>query len=162
MVGYGDFEVKQQVHFCPICFSYATRDTCDVCSDASRDRTTICGSPSQRRLIERTGSYHGLWAPRAWWRHLAHGQDWSRAAPRSRVARALPRARSTQRSPRHQPGCRGRDNRHVPLRHHPPAGRAWCLDLPAGCPLAGDLEYADEVTLAAPSRLAARYSRVEG
>ena len=28
-------EVKQQVHFCPICFSYATRDTCDVCSDAS-------------------------------------------------------------------------------------------------------------------------------
>ena len=22
-------EVKQQVHFCPVCFSYATRDTCD-------------------------------------------------------------------------------------------------------------------------------------
>ena len=26
-------EVKQQVHFCPVCFSYATRDTCDVCAD---------------------------------------------------------------------------------------------------------------------------------
>ncbi len=56
-------EVKQQVHFCPICFSYATRDTCDVCSDASRDRTTICvvSEPRDVSAIERTGSYHGLY-----------------------------------------------------------------------------------------------------
>ncbi|MCH4230212.1 MAG: helix-hairpin-helix domain-containing protein, partial [Atopobiaceae bacterium] len=31
-------DVKQQVHFCPVCFAYATRDTCDICADASRDR----------------------------------------------------------------------------------------------------------------------------
>lgn len=24
-------DVKQQVHFCPVCFSYATRERCDVC-----------------------------------------------------------------------------------------------------------------------------------
>ena len=35
-------EVKRQVHFCPICFSYATRDTCDICADSRRDQTAIC------------------------------------------------------------------------------------------------------------------------
>ena len=56
-------EVKQQVHFCPVCFSYATRDTCDVCADASRDRTTICvvSEPRDVTAIEHTGSYHGLY-----------------------------------------------------------------------------------------------------
>ena len=56
-------EVKQQVHFCPVCFSYATRDTCDVCADISRDRSTICvvSEPRDVSAIERTGSYHGLY-----------------------------------------------------------------------------------------------------
>ena len=35
-------DVKRQVHFCPICLSYATRETCDVCADHTRDTTTIC------------------------------------------------------------------------------------------------------------------------
>ena len=35
-------ELKQQVHFCPICFNYATRDECDICLDSSRDRSKIC------------------------------------------------------------------------------------------------------------------------
>ena len=56
-------EVKQQVHFCPVCFSYATRETCDVCSDSSRDRASICvvSEPRDVQAIERTGSYHGLY-----------------------------------------------------------------------------------------------------
>ena len=29
-------EVKMQVHFCPVCFSYATREKCDVCEDSRR------------------------------------------------------------------------------------------------------------------------------
>ena len=35
-------DVKDQVHFCPVCFSYATRELCDVCDDPSRDRSRIC------------------------------------------------------------------------------------------------------------------------
>ena len=55
-------EVKQQVHFCPVCFSYATRETCDVCSDSSRDRASICvvSEPRDVQAIERTGSYHSI------------------------------------------------------------------------------------------------------
>ena len=56
-------EVKQQVHFCPVCFSYATREKCDVCEDPSRDRSTICvvGEPRDVQAIERTGTYRGLY-----------------------------------------------------------------------------------------------------
>ena len=56
-------QVKRQVHFCSVCFSYATRDTCDVCSDDSRDRTRICvvSEPRDVTAIERTGVYHGLY-----------------------------------------------------------------------------------------------------
>lgn len=56
-------DVKKQVHFCPICFSYATRDTCDVCADHTRDRTTICvvSEPRDVSAVERTGSHRGLY-----------------------------------------------------------------------------------------------------
>jgi recombination protein RecR len=56
-------DVKQQVHFCPVCFSYATRDTCDVCADGTRDRASICvvSEPRDVTAIERTGTYHGLY-----------------------------------------------------------------------------------------------------
>ncbi len=56
-------DVKKQVHFCPTCFSYATRETCDICADDSRDRTTICvvSEPRDVQAVERTGSYHGLY-----------------------------------------------------------------------------------------------------
>ena len=56
-------DVKQQVHFCPICFSYATHEHCDVCEDSSRDRTKVCvvSEPRDVSAIERTGVYHGLY-----------------------------------------------------------------------------------------------------
>lgn len=56
-------DVKKQVHFCPVCFSYATKDTCDVCADSSRDTSTICvvSEPRDVAAVERTGSYHGLY-----------------------------------------------------------------------------------------------------
>ena len=56
-------DVKKQVHFCPTCFSYATRDTCDICADSSRDRTIICvvSEPRDVQAVERTGSYRGLY-----------------------------------------------------------------------------------------------------
>ncbi len=56
-------DVKQQVHFCPVCFSYATGDTCSVCADSSRDQTIVCvvSEPRDVSAVERTGSYHGLY-----------------------------------------------------------------------------------------------------
>lgn len=56
-------DVKKQVHFCPVCFSYATRETCDVCADSSRDRSMVCvvSEPRDVSAVERTGAYKGLY-----------------------------------------------------------------------------------------------------
>lgn len=56
-------DVKDLVHFCPVCFNYATDETCEICADASRDRSSICvvSEPRDVAAIERTGVYHGLY-----------------------------------------------------------------------------------------------------
>ena len=56
-------DVKRQVHFCPVCFSYATGETCEVCADGTRDRDVVCviSEPRDVSAIERTGTYHGLY-----------------------------------------------------------------------------------------------------
>ncbi len=49
-------DLKQQVHFCPICFNYATDETCEICADTSRDTGRICvvSEPRDVSAIERT------------------------------------------------------------------------------------------------------------
>lgn len=56
-------DVKRQVHFCPVCFSYATGETCDVCADPTRDRSCVLvvSEPRDVSAVERTGSHHGLY-----------------------------------------------------------------------------------------------------
>jgi recombination protein RecR len=56
-------DVKRLVHVCPVCFSYATGDTCDVCANPERDATTICvvSEAADVGAIERTHSYRGLY-----------------------------------------------------------------------------------------------------
>lgn len=55
-------DAKEQVHFCPHCFSYAVgADLCDICSDPLRDTRHICvvSEPRDVGAIERTGSFKG-------------------------------------------------------------------------------------------------------
>ena len=56
-------EVKQTVHFCPVCFNYAEAETCDVCGDPLRDVSMICvvEEPKDIASIERTHQYKGLY-----------------------------------------------------------------------------------------------------
>ena len=130
-------EVKQQVHFCPVCFSYATRETCDVCADASRDRTSVCvvSEPRDVSAIERTGSYHGLY-------HVLGGviSPMDKIGPEQlHVRELLARLASGEVS-------------EVILATNPDARIIRPLGvrvsrLASGLPVGGDLEYADEVTL---------------
>ncbi len=140
-------EVKQQVHFCPICFSYATRDTCDVCSDASRDRTTICvvSEPRDVSAIERTGSYHGLY-------HVLGGviSPMDKIGPEQlRVKELLSRLASGEVQEvilATNPDVEGETTATYLLRIIRPLG-VRVSRLASGLPVGGDLEYADEVTL---------------
>jgi recombination protein RecR len=55
--------VKQNVHYCRVCFNLAEGDLCAICSDARRDQSLLCVVEQPRDLIalEQAGSYRGLY-----------------------------------------------------------------------------------------------------
>ena len=140
-------EVKRQVHFCPVCFSYATRDTCDVCSDGSRDRTTICvvSEPRDVTAVERTGSYHGLY-------HVLGGviSPMDKVGPEQlHVRELLSRLADGEVGEvilATDPDVEGETTATYLARVMKPLG-VRVSRLARGLPVGGDLEYADEVTL---------------
>lgn len=140
-------EVKQQVHFCPVCFSYATGDTCDVCADVSRDRTRICvvSEPRDVSAVERTGSYHGLY-------HVLGGviSPMDKMGPEQlRVRELLGRLASGEVEEvilATNPDVEGETTATYLARVIHPLG-VRVSRLASGLPVGGDLEYADEVTL---------------
>ncbi|WP_077598530.1 recombination mediator RecR [Olsenella urininfantis] len=140
-------QVKRQVHFCPICFSYATRDTCDVCADSSRDRGKVCvvSEPRDVSAIERTGSYHGLY-------HVLGGviSPMDKIGPdQLHVRELLSRLADGQVSEvilATNPDVEGETTATYLSRVIRPLG-VTVSRLASGLPVGGDLEYADEVTL---------------
>ena len=140
-------EVKQQVHFCPVCFSYATRDTCDVCADASRDRSSVCvvSEPRDVSAIERTGSYHGLY-------HVLHGviSPMDKIGPdQLRVRELLARLADGEVEEvilATNANVEGEATASYLARTIKPLG-VRVSRLASGLPVGGELEYADEVTL---------------
>lgn len=140
-------EVKQQVHFCPVCFSYATRDTCDVCADAGRDRSSICvvSEPRDVTAIERTGAYHGLY-------HVLGGviSPMDKIGPEQLHVREL-LARLADGEVHEvvlatNPDVEGETTATYLARVIRPLG-VRTSRLASGLPVGGDLEYADEITL---------------
>ena len=140
-------DLKQQVHFCPVCFNYATRDTCDICSDGSRDRSTICvvSEPRDVQAIERTGAYHGLY-------HVLGGviSPMDKIGPVQLHVRELI-ARLSDGGVKEvilatNPNVEGETTATYLARTIAPLGVATSR-LASGLPVGGDLEYADEVTL---------------
>lgn len=140
-------EVKRQVHFCPVCFSYATRDTCDICADRSRDRATICvvSEPRDVTAIERTGAYHGLY-------HVLGGviSPMDKIGPEQlHVRELLGRLASGEVQEvilATNPDVEGETTATYLSRIMRPLG-VTTTRLASGLPVGGDLEYADEVTL---------------
>lgn len=140
-------DVKRQVHFCPICFSYATGETCDVCADPTRDRTTICvvSEPRDVTAVERTGSYHGLY-------HVLGGviSPMDKIGPdqlhvKELISR-LADGEVTEVILATNPDVDGETTATYLARTIAPLG-VRVTRLASGLPVGGDLEYADEVTL---------------
>lgn len=139
---------KSQMHFCSVCFNLSAQDPCPICSDSQRDHTTICvvETPQDVQAIERSGDYHGLY-------HVLHGA----LSPLDgvgvddlRIKELLQRLQQT-------------DVKEVILATDPDVeGEATALYLARllktagirvtriarGLPMGGDIEYADEATLA--------------
>ncbi len=61
-------DVKQKIRLCSVCFNLAEGDVCEVCADASRDRSVLCivEEPDSLIALEESGGYHGVY-------HVLHG-----------------------------------------------------------------------------------------
>jgi recombination protein RecR len=61
-------EIKDRVKSCRVCGNYTEEETCPICLDARRDAGLLCvvEQPGDVALLESTGSYRGVY-------HVLHG-----------------------------------------------------------------------------------------
>lgn len=147
-------EAKAKIAFCAVCYNLTDRDPCAICADESRDRATVCvvEQPRDVMALERTHDYRGLY-------HVLHGalSPMDGIGPDDlRVKELLTR-------------CAAKDETGAPVvrevimaTNASLEGEATALyvakllqplgvkvtRLAHGLPVGGDLEYADEMTLA--------------
>lgn len=146
-------EAKANVRMCDQCFNVADQETCEYCRDPRRDRTMICvvQEPPDIVAVERTREYRGLY-------HVLHGaiSPIEGIGPDDlRIAELLERVRASAGNGEAvrevivatNPNTEGAATAMYLARLLEPLGLA-VTRLASGLPVGGDLEYADEVTLA--------------
>lgn len=141
-------EAKQKMCFCSQCFNLSSQDPCPICSDRKRDRSMICvvETPQDVLAVERSGNYGGLY-------HVLQGAlsplD-GIGADNLRIKELLQRLENTEIKEviiATDPDVEGEATalylarllKPVPIR---------VTRIARGLPAGGDLEYADEATLA--------------
>jgi recombination protein RecR len=140
--------VKDHVRFCSVCYSLTENDPCELCTDERRDASIICVVAEAKDVyaIERTGAYRGRY-------HVLGGL----ISPMDGIGPGQLRVKELIEQI-------GRANPHeIILATNPNAeGEATALYLSRlllplgvtvsrlayGLPIGGDLDYADEITLA--------------
>jgi recombination protein RecR len=140
--------VKDKVRFCSLCFSLTEHDPCDFCSDERRDATTMCVVAEAKDIyaIERTSAYKGRY-------HVLGGliSPIDGIGPAQLHVKELIERIGSE-SPREiilatNPNAEGEATALYLSRLLQPLG-VTVTRLAYGLPIGGDLDYADEVTLA--------------
>ena len=56
-------ELKSKIHICPVCGNITEEETCYICADKERDRTTVMvvSSPKDVMALENAEQYNGLY-----------------------------------------------------------------------------------------------------
>lgn len=56
-------ELKEKIHYCPLCGNITEDDECEICQDENRDRTTlmVVSSPKDVMAFENAEGYRGLY-----------------------------------------------------------------------------------------------------
>ena len=56
-------ELKEKIHFCPICGNITEDDVCEICQDDTRDKETlmVVSSPKDVIAFENAEGFHGLY-----------------------------------------------------------------------------------------------------
>ena len=142
-------EAKTTTRLCSVCQNFTDTDPCPICSDPKRDKSTICvvENPRDVSTMERMRDYNGLY-------HVLHGVY----SPLNNVGLDEIKIRELIERLRENP-----ETKEVILATNQTAeGEATAMYIARllkpmglkvtriahGLPVGGDLEYADEVTLA--------------
>lgn len=140
-------DVKQHVHFCKRCFSYAQDELCEICASEKRDASVICVVSEPRDIppIERTGVFSGTY-------HVLGGalSPLEGIGPDAlHVTELLARLNDPGIKEvilATNPNVEGETTASYLARLIAPTG-VKVTRLASGLPVGGDLEFADEVTL---------------
>ena len=144
-------EAREKIGFCSVCCNLSDQDPCAICASEKRDRSKICvvEQPQDVAAVERMKDYKGLY-------HVLHGS----LSPLSGVGPENLRVKELLHRLEGEAGAEGQE---IIMATNPTVeGEATAMYLgrllkPAGLkvtriahglPIGGDLEYADEVTLA--------------
>jgi recombination protein RecR len=141
-------EVKDKIHFCSVCFNITETDPCRMCRGEGRDGSTICvvEEPLDILALERTREFRGVY-------HVLHGaiSPMEGIGPEDlRIRELLGRVRDqrvTEIILATNPNLEGEATAMYLAGLLRPLG-VKVTRLARGLPVGGDLEYADEVTLA--------------
>lgn len=139
---------KEKIKYCHICFNMSSNDPCEVCTDESRDKSVICVVAESKDLIaiEKTKEYKGKY-------HILQGL----ISPLDGIGPEELRVRELlQRAQNHDvkeiilalnPSVEGESTSLYLGKLLKPSG-IKVSRIAFGLPVGGDLEYADEITLA--------------
>lgn len=141
-------EARRGLRYCSTCFHLTDVDPCAICADPSRDRTTICVVEDPRDVLamERTREYRGLY-------HVLHGaiSPLDGVGPDDLKIRDLLQRLSMSEVKEviiaTNPRVEGEATAIYLAKLIKPMG-IKVTRIAHGLPVGGDLEYADEVTLA--------------
>lgn len=141
-------EAKEKIGFCSVCCNLSDRDPCAICSSTKRDQSTICvvEQPQDVAAVERMHDFHGVY-------HVLHGalSPLEGVGPENlRVKELLARLRDGSVSEvimATNPNVEGEATAMYIARLLKPMS-VRVTRIAHGLPVGGDLEYADEVTLA--------------
>jgi recombination protein RecR len=141
-------EVKEKIRLCSVCQNTTDTDPCLICADTARDRSLVCvvEEPLDILALERTRGFHGLY-------HVLHGSisPMEGVGPEQLKLREL-LERLRDGSVREvimatNPNLEGEATSMYVSRLLQPLG-VRVTRLARGLPMGGDLEYADDLTLA--------------
>lgn len=141
-------EAKGSLHYCSVCGNLTDSDPCSICSDATRDDSTVCvvETPQDVLALERIREYNGRY-------HVLHGaiSPAEGIGPndinlKSLIVRLQNDDKIKEIIVATNPNIEGEATAMYIARLLKPTGLK-VTRIAHGIPVGGDLEYADEVTL---------------
>ena len=139
---------KAEMKYCSVCGNLTDKDPCEICSDPSRDHTTICVVEQAKDVaaMERMKEYRGVY-------HVLHGaiSPMDGIGPedinlKQLIVRLQQNDDGKEVILATNPTIEGEATAMYTARLIKPAG-IKCTRIAHGIPVGGDLEYTDEVTL---------------